>query len=581
MLNRWFALNGAVMATIVIVPHAAAAPTVVDHTAASGLVATHNAIEETIPGGQELMTGGMGVGDFDRDGDQDLFWISGGTGPDKLFINQGDGTFVDEAASWGLTAVHCGNGVAVGDYNNDGWPDLYVTSFGDGPGPAMPGKNRLYRNNGGRSFTNVAVAAGVNVSSATQPNGFGAAFGDYDLDGDLDLAVAAWSVAADGNRLFRNEGDGTFTDVTTTALPATVHTVRGFQPAFVDMDGDRYPELLLTGDFETSRYYRNLGDGTFSDETASSGTGLDENGMGQTVGDFDNDGRPDWYVTSIIGVTPPDIDGWGDHPGNMLYMNQGRNVYVENSEAAGTLDGAWGWGTVATDLDQDGWLDLVEVNGWRTVAEYNNRMAKLFHNLGDGTFAEIAATSGFTHTADARSLAYLDADLDGDLDLVVGSNEAALTYYRNDSVGGTWLRISLDTSTNDALAPDGYGTRLVATVAGASQVRQINGSPSYLATSELTAHFGFGAAPSVDELRIEWTTGQTTVLTAVPTNRHLALIAPKRADLDASGDVGAPDLAAMLSAWGPVVDEAGAIADLDGSGTVNGVDLATLLAQWG
>ena len=558
--------------------------TLTEDAAGAGLVATHAPVEDNFPGLFEIMTGGMAVGDFDRDGHQDLFWVSGGGGPDKLFINNGDGTFADQAAQWGLTDWHCGNGVSVGDYNGDGFLDIYVTSFGlvSEVGGAA-GRHRLYRNSGKGTFTEVAAQAGVQYTSADVADGFGSAFGDYDLDGDLDLFVTCWSDPY-GNRLYRNNGDGTFTDATVYAginSSDMEFVLSGFQPAFVDMNGDLYPELLIAGDFTTSRYFVNNGDGTFTDFTMRAGTGLDANGMGQTVADFDNDGFLDWYVTSIHLEEPWNSNVPGT--GNMLYLGRGDHTFDEVSLQTGLNDGGWGWGTVAADLDHDGWQEIVEVNGWPEIPWGHDRN-KLFYNLG-GYFMDIAVTAGFDSTHCGRSLVCLDADDDGDLDLAVGNEGGPLQFYRNETTAapgaGNWLRIALDTSTNPLLAPDGFGTLVVAVAGEQSWIRYLNGSPSYLATSELTVHFGLGGIAQLDELRIEWARGQVTVLTAVCANQHMIITAPVPGDLDADGTVGQPDFYELLARWGPVDTSDGLAADLNADGLVGIVDLLILLRNWG
>ncbi len=576
---------GALLVLGVAASQSAGQITLENRSVAAGLVANHAADEICICA-QSWMTGGMAVGDFNNDGLQDIFWIGGGATADKLFINQGGGTFIDRASDWGIDGLHAGCGASVGDYNDDGFLDIYVTSFGDpdvcNPELCFPadvdqvGVHRLYRNNGDGSFTNVAEEAGVSFSSQTIGTGYGSAFGDYDLDGDLDLFVASWFPSADGNRLYRNNGDGTFTDVTDDALGDGIDDVWGFQPAFVDMDGDLYPELLLAADFETSCYFRNNGDGTFTNITVESGTGLDDNGMGQTVADFNNDGLLDWYVTSVHNATPPP----GNNPGNMLYLNLGNHSYEEVSIEAGVNDGGWGWGTVALDLDQDGWMDIVEVNG-RNSKQWEPERAKLFHNLQDGTFEDIAEIAGLDSDGQGRGVVAFDADNDGDLDLAISTNAGPLAYYRNQTAAGNWLRVLLDTSGNPLLPPNGFGARIVATIGGVSRHRHLNSNPSYLATSELSVHFGFGEETLIDELRVIWSRGYETVLTNVAVNQHLTITAPSLADLSADGIVGPTDLAQLLVAWGPVTDSSTLFADLDNDGAVGPTDLAILLVAWG
>jgi hypothetical protein len=571
----------AVVMTAGVAMTAGAQVTLNDWGSDAGLVATHQPDEIGIPLLQDWQTGGLAVGDFNNDGCQDVFWVGGGGTADKLFINNcdGSGTFTNQAPAWGLTTLHCGNGAAVGDYDGDGLLDIYVTSFGvPGNGNNETGQHRLYHNDGG-SFSDVAGDAGVNRScseASGNPAGYGAAWGDYDLDGLLDLCVVSWWGGDGGNRLYHNDGDGTFSDETDGALGTAVDNVWGFQPAFVDMDGDRFPELLISGDFEDSRYLINNRDGTFTDYTVDSGTGKDDNGMGQTVADVNNDGTFEWYVTSVFTETPPP-----ENPGNMLYLNVGVHAYLEISGFAGVNDGAWGWGTVAVDLDHDTRVDILEVNG-RAAAPWANQPARLFHNNGNLTFDDIAATAGFDHAGEGRSLAYLDADRDGDLDILVSTNSGPLAYYRNETAAiGNWLRITLDTSLNPLLAPNGFGTRVIATVGGTAYHRFMSGSPSYLATSELAVHFGLDTATTVDELRIEWTKGYVTVMTDVAVNQQLTIVAPAIGDIDGDGSVGVTDFLDMLGAWGPCpVPPEPCLADLDNDGAAGITDFLVLLANW-
>ena len=457
-------------------------------------------------------------GDFDADGDQDLFLPSGGgdNGVDRLYINQGDGTFVDEATAWGVAPAHYGLGLAVGDYDDDGFLDLFEASSGILLGGQV-GQNKLYRNIAGQSFSNVAASTGT---AGVASDSFGASFGDYDLDGDLDLFVTGFN--SHKSRLYQNQGNGTFLNVTSPAgVQAGIALVFGFATRFVDMDGDRYPELLISGDFGTSRYFKNNGNGTFTNLTAASGTGLDENGMGGTVGDFNRDGLIDWYVTSILSVAMP---SW---TGNKLYQNTGAHTYAEVAQSAGVSDGNYGWGTVAVDFNHDRWLDIAETNGSQASAEYLNIPSYLWLSQGDGTFTESSAACGFVDFDQGRGLLNFDYDLDGDQDLVVAGNNESDKLWRNDLTGADihWLRILLDTSTSPGLAPNGYGSMVRITANGVQQTGVLSGGDNLQSQSELSVHFGLGAETVASEVRIEWADGTVSTLDDVAVDQTVVISA--------------------------------------------------------
>ena len=545
----------------------------VDATADAGVACSHG----VLPGVLVIpMVPGAAAGDFNNDGWQDLFVITGGATPDRLFINNGDGTFSERAAEWGVAYAHVGAGAAVGDFDRDGWLDIYVTSFG--PTGVEPGRHLLYRNNGDGTFSDVAVAAGVNRTAPSRADAFGASFGDYDLDGDLDLAVAGWVSVSGGNRLFRNNGDGTFDDVTATALDVGLYFTHGFSPRFADMDNDRWPELLWVADYGGTLYFRNER-GLFHEHTAAAGVGLESNGMGQALGDFNADGLLDWYVTSIYNTAPT------GQLGNMLYLNQGGHVFVERGAAAGVNDGGWGWGALADDLDLDGRLDIVETNGWSNE-QWQNERCYVYMNNGDGTFDDVAGAVGVGHDGQGRGLLALDLDNDGDRDLVVLTMGGPLTLYRNDVAGpgANWLRVFLDTRRRPDLAPNGFGARVTVQAGGAApQMRYLDGGCGYLSQSELSAHFGLGAAPGIDELRVDWPNGRTDTFRDIAVNQTLTVAARLRGDLDDDGDVDLVDILALLGRFGyceasPAFDPT---ADLDGDGCVGLEDLAEALADFG
>ncbi|HEX9793521.1 MAG TPA: CRTAC1 family protein [Planctomycetota bacterium] len=459
------------------------------------------------------MVGGATVADFNADGWPDVYVIRGGSGPDYLYINQQDGTFVDEALAWGLVDPILAAGAAAADFDRDGWVDLFVTSFGE-PNAPGPGRNRLYRNNGNGTFSEVAQQFGLNWASWTHDS-FGAGWGDYDLDGDLDLFVANYGPNTGGNRLFRND-NGSFTEVSRD-VGINAPDAHGFVPTFADMNQDRYPELFLISDTGTSRYYANNRDGSFTDSTSTVQALRRPNAMGLAIADVDGDQLLDFYVS---GSFDPIAQG----PGNELYMNQGNHVFKEESTARGVDDCGWGWGTMALDFDNDGLVDLGGTNGF--PGSYAVYPSKLFHNQGSGQFVEVGAQTGLVHNDQGRSMNQLDFDRDGDLDILISAFNKPIRLFRNDLVNANhWLRIDLDTSLHGGLAAQGIGTRLELTVGGSTQVQYVSGGQSYLGQPELTAHFGVGAATSIDEIRVEWADGFTTVLENVAADQQLVVVA--------------------------------------------------------
>ncbi|NND75353.1 MAG: CRTAC1 family protein [Ilumatobacter sp.] len=483
-----------------------------------------SALEVELTKDTAIMMGGAGVGDFDRDGDSDLFVLGGGNERDSLFLNDGTGVFTDVTESAGLAELHLGAGVAVGDYDGDGWLDLFLTSHGTPDGGATTGAHRLYRNNGDLTFTDVAAEAGVATSSTVVHDGLGAVFGDVDLDGDLDLFIAGWQRDSLGNRLFENHGDGTFSDITEAAGIVDEIGIRGFSPCLVDTTGDRYPELLLVADFGTSRYYANAGaivDGQprFTDVTETAKVGQEWSGMGTAVGDVNNDGRLDWYATAIF-----DADDVGRGLGNKLYINQGDNLFDEVAATAGVDDGDWGWGAAMVDVNHDGWLDLIETNGW-DLPSYVGNLSRMWIARGDGGFTDIAEDAGPLHNLHGLGVVEFDMDADGDRDIAITASNDEFTLYRNELAGSTtnWLTVDLDTGGSPGLAPDGIGAIVRARVGDQQFTRPIGGCANFNTSSELSAHFGVADATVIDELVVEWPNGEVTTMQDVAANQQVTI----------------------------------------------------------
>ena len=351
--------------TLLVLSTVSAAPAVVftDVTTAAGVYYQHGLSGEFGEVGREM--GGVAAGDYDRDGWIDLYVVRGNVGPNLLFHNRGDGTFEEVGAAAGVQLPFgIGSGPTFADVDGDGWLDLLV--LGDDDVAPV-----LFHNQGDGTFVNVTAASGLVLPGPS----FSAAFGDYDRDGDLDLAVARWGnlnlpPAAPGS-LWRNDG-GVFVDVSQAAgLPLFLSRTDpilqlqkmtlSFTPNFVDIDSDGWPDLLMTGDFASSTVLRNRGDGTFADATTSVIT--DENGMGAAIGDVDNDGDLDWFVSSIWDPNRIVEGHWGIS-GNRLYRNDGAGGFSDATDAAGVRIGYWGWGSTLFDVDDDGDLDLFHVNGW-------------------------------------------------------------------------------------------------------------------------------------------------------------------------------------------------------------------------
>ncbi len=468
----------------------------------------------------ERMTGAVAVGDYDGDGLDDLYFTVL-DGRDRLFRNLGDGRFAEAGLAAGLGAMLPSNGATWFDADRDGDLDLYVTSL-------TTRRFHLYINEDGR-FSEEAEARGAALASEQPHFGWSVTAGDYDRDGWVDLVVGEWFAsfvvlgeARSHVAVLRNLGaddPGRFEvthDVESLGLDELSNDgVWAFAPSLVDIDQDGWQDLLFASDFHTSRLFWNDGEGGFVDGTDAAGVGTDENGMGSTIGDFDGDGRLDWFVTSIFDVDRAcDVErcGW-EHDGNRLYRNVGERRFEDVTDAAGVREGFWGWGTVLFDADNDGDLDLVMTNGVQfpraqVDAPFNEDPMRFWRNDGEGRMVEMSGPAGLRDTGSGKGLATLDYDGDGDLDLVITRNANTPLLYRNDTEDENgWLRVRLSGRASNR---EGLGARITLRPSrgGPEQVRAMNAQSFFLGQSERVAHFGVGRAGRVD-VTVRWPGGDT------------------------------------------------------------------------
>ena len=530
--------------------------------------------------------GGVGIGDFDDNGALDIYFSGGGGSTDRLYLNDGTGTFTDASTEWGLTSVDFSCGVGVCDIDNDGRLDVVVASGG----PAAiqfgaTGGYRLYRNIDGTHFEDIAESAGVhNVSPGTRQHPTFATPGDFNADGWVDLLYGSWDYFAQGNRFYLNNGDMTFTDVTESmGFEPDVRLSKGFSASVTDMDGDLHPDILWVGDFNKSKYWRNNGDGTFENIRPTNGTGDDRTAMGGSIFDFNLDGKLDWFVGAI---RYPESDA--PYNGNCLFMQLDDHQFTNLGLPMGVNDSGWSWASSANDFDQDGLEDLIVGNGtsvgnggfFRDTPETVFKQESL-----NGTFFNVTVESGIDVACQATSLAAFDMDMDGDLDVLFVCNEGMATLYRNDTPNaGSWLQIKLGGDPANRIPNFGFNTRVEARIGDTTRVRYMDGKPSYGSCGPQALHFGFGDATVVDELTVRWINGDVTVMTDVPVNQVLEINPPSLTipgDINGDTWVDGSDLAQLLASWGECPDDPEECPeDLDGDGVVGGADIATLLSLW-
>ncbi|MEO0996792.1 MAG: CRTAC1 family protein [Pseudomonadota bacterium] len=480
-------------------------------------------ISAAAPVDAELISAGVAAGDYDDDGYIDLYVVGGdGATPNLLYRNLGDDTIRFEergvAAGVGVSGRR-GSGPVFADLDGDRHLDLFVGAVAGDP-------IAVFANNGDGTFTERTGGSGLD--GLTRENTFSAALADYDLDGDLDMALSHWdwkegimpaAPIPDTETLWSNRGDGSFENV---SVPSVLSGAIGgdgtdysFTPNFADIDNDGSPDLLLASDFGTSQVFLNNRDGTFSEATTPAIS--DENGMGAAVGDYDNDGDLDWFVTAIAAAGVSQDNGFN---GNRLYRNDGTGTFGDVTTATGVRIGGWGWASCFADFNNDGVLDIFHVNGWHD-ARFSELPARLFIADGNGRFDEVALASGVTTDRQGRGVVCADFDRDGDVDLFIVNNRNFAELYENRlAAGRNWLTVRLRGAPPNT---QGVGARIFVTAAGATQIREIRVGSNFVSQHVAEAHFGLAEAEEITELRVVWPGGGETVLNAVATNQLLAI----------------------------------------------------------
>lgn len=469
-----------------------------------------------------LHAGGAVAGDVDGDGDLDLLVMRGMHSP-RLFINNGQAQFSDGTTAAGLTGIGgLPNGALLADVTGDGALDLLLGGIAtDRTNPDSYTPMRLFVNDGHGAFGDATEQS--NLASSLDSHSM--AMADIDRDGDLDLFVTYWhhEVGSAVGHLWRNLGEGQFEDISVAAgigpWYSNENSLYNFTPTFTDLDGDGWPDLLISADFGHSRVFLNQGDGSFADATDASVI-TDENGMGSAVGDFDNDGDFDWFVTSIWDEFASPYYGTS---GNRLYRNDGAGGFEDVTDSAGVREGSWGWGACAADFDNDGWLDLYMVNGYQThQPRFLGRPARLFMNDGDGSFTEQAQAQSVATTGQGRAVVCFDADGDGHVDILVqnshafGETAVQPQFYRNRGSNNHWLRVRLAGPPGNR---HGIGARISLESDGLEQVREIRAGGSFLSSQPPEAHFGLGTAELADRLIVRWPDGRTSLIEAIEVDR--------------------------------------------------------------
>ncbi len=465
------------------------------------------------------IAGGGSVADYDQDGDLDIFLVGGIGKANSLFENLGNGQFSPVTSAGNLLSNYLGSGPLFTDVDGDKDLDLLIFSIQqlaepfDNDPDLLGNRPRLLTNDGQGVFTDTPTTSGFNSGMPS----YGAAMADFDKDGDLDMFMSHWDSLEAGFQLFwENDGTGSFSEVTAAYLGSQIVNLDpfSFTPNITDINQDGWLDILLAADFGTSRIFLSKGIilGQLEFDIVTPAVINDENGMGAAVGDYDNDGDMDWFVTSIWDPNGIAEGNWGT-TGNRLYRNTGNGTFEDVTDAAGVRQGYWGWGACFADFNNDGYLDIYHENGFSvdTAIEFHNDPSRLFMSNGDGTFTESSAASGLDYTGQGRGVSCFDYDLDGDLDILIMPNNDAVRLYRNDLASPSrYLSVILrDNGPN----PFAIGARIRLITSAGQQMREVTAGSNFVSNNPMRQHFGLGETALPNQLLITWPDGSNQTLT--------------------------------------------------------------------
>ena len=525
---------------------AAQAPIFTDVTEEAGIHFTHSSGKTEHKHIIETMGSGVVFFDYDSDGDADLYFVNSGNIPQDghnraqvrqgnvLYRNDGDGRFTDVTTASGTGDTGYGMAAAAGDIDNDGDADLYVANFG---------QDSLYRNNGDGTFTDITEAAGIDNDLW----GIAAVYLDFDVDGDLDIFVVNYlvyelsmpvttfkgvigyghprSYEGTPDVLYRNNGDGTFTNIAETAGVTNPTEGRGMAAVACDYDNDGFPDIYVTNDTNRNFMYHNNGDGTFTDESLFIGVGYDESGvaegsMGVDAGDYNGDGWLDLIVANSEKAT--------------LYKNEEGLLFIEATAESGLRQPTLpfvGFSPLFLDYDNDGYLDLFSANGHpqdviEILMDYETyaQRDQMFKNSGDGTYTDISETAGsyFAEALVGRAASTADYDNDGDTDIVImNSNQRAVLLRNDGGNANNWIGIKLVGTQSNR---DGIGAKVTVAAGDMTQIREAKSGSSYASGSDPRLVFGLGKAQQIEKITVVWQGGATQALGDVSINQHLTII---------------------------------------------------------